>query len=99
MDIAIVGGGAAGLATAIFAARRLPGARIVVFDGAPRLGTKILASGGRRCNVTNRVVTAADYWGGDRRVVDSVLRAFPAPDAAAFFEELGVRLHEEDDGK
>ncbi len=99
MDIAIVGGGAAGLATAIFAARRLPGAAIVVFDSARRPGAKILVSGGGRCNVTNRVVTAGDFWGGDRRVIDSVLRAFSAADAAAFFGELGVRLHEEADGK
>ncbi len=99
MDIAIVGGGAAGLATAIFAARRLPGARVVVFDSARRPGAKILVSGGGRCNVTNRVVTAADFWGGDRRVIDSVLRAFSAADAASFFEERGVELHEEEDGK
>jgi predicted Rossmann fold flavoprotein len=32
-------------------------------------------------------------------VVRNVLRAFPAARAAAFFEELGVRLHEEEDGK
>ena len=99
MDIAIVGGGAAGLATAVFAGRRLPGVTIVVFDGASRPGAKILVSGGGRCNVTNRVVTAGDFWGGDRRVIDSVLRAFSAADAAAFFEDLGVRLHEEEDGK
>jgi predicted Rossmann fold flavoprotein len=98
-DVAIVGGGAAGLATAIFAARRLPGVRIAVFDGARHLGAKILVSGGGRCNVTNRVVTAGDYWGGDRRVIDSVLRAFSAADAVALFESLAVKLHEEDAGK
>jgi predicted Rossmann fold flavoprotein len=99
IDAAVVGGGAAGLATAIFAARRRPGARVVVFDGARRLGAKVLVSGGGRCNVTNRVVTARDYWGGDRRVIDAVLRAFPATEAARFFGELGVPLHEEEDGK
>ncbi len=99
MDVAIIGGGAAGLATAIFAARRLPHARVVVLDGARRLGAKILVSGGGRCNVTNRVVTASDYWGGDRRFVGSVLRAFPADATAEFFGEIGVSLHEEDDGK
>jgi predicted Rossmann fold flavoprotein len=98
-DVAIVGGGAAGLATAIFTGRRRPGARLVVLDGARRLGAKILVSGGGRCNVTNRVVRASDYWGGDRRVIDGVLRAFPAAEAVRFFEELGVPLHEEADGK
>lgn len=56
-------------------------------------------SGGARCNVTNTVVTEADFWGGRRAVVRRVLRAFPAADAAAFFRGLGVPLHEEADGK
>ena len=98
-DVVIVGAGAAGLATAIFAARSAPHLRVRCLDGARRVGAKILVSGGSRCNVTNREVTERDFWGGSSRVVRNVLRAFPAERAAAFFEELGVRLHEEDDGK
>jgi predicted Rossmann fold flavoprotein len=98
-DLVVVGAGAAGLATAIFAARAVPDARIICLDGARRIGAKILVSGGARCNVTNRVVTERDFWGGSPRVVRRVLRAFPAPRAAAFFQELGVALHEEEDGK
>jgi predicted Rossmann fold flavoprotein len=44
-------------------------------------------------------VTERDFWGGSSRVVRDVLRAFPAAQAAEFFEALGVRLHEEPDGK
>ena len=95
----MVGAGAAGLATAIFAARAAPHLRVRCLDGARRVGAKILVSGGSRCNVTNREVTERDFWGGSSRVVRNVLRAFPAARAAAFFEELGVRLHEEEDGK
>ncbi len=98
-DLVVIGGGAAGLATAIFTRRHAPGVRVVCLDGARRVGAKILVSGGSRCNVTNRVVTERDFWGGPARVVRSVLRAFPAPQAAAFFAELGVALHEEEDGK
>jgi predicted Rossmann fold flavoprotein len=98
-DLAVVGAGAAGLATAIFAARAAGKSRIVCFDGARRVGAKILVSGGSRCNVTNRLVTERDFWGGSSLVVRNVLRAFPAAKAAAFFEELGVALHEEEDGK
>jgi predicted Rossmann fold flavoprotein len=98
-DLVVVGAGAAGLATAIFAARSSLHLRVRCVDGARRIGAKILVSGGSRCNVTNRVVTERDFWGGSSRVVRNVLRAFPAPRAAAFFEELGVRLHEEEDGK
>ena len=98
-DLVIVGGGAAGLATAIFATRHAPSMRVVCLDSARRVGAKILISGGSRCNVTNRIVTERDFWGGPARVVRSVLRAFPAPQAAAFFADLGVALHEEEDGK
>ena len=99
MAVHIVGGGAAGLATAIFLARRRPALRIAVLDGARRLGAKILVSGGGRCNLTNRVVTASDYWGGDRRIVASVLAAFPVEATIAFFREIGVSVHEEESGK
>jgi predicted Rossmann fold flavoprotein len=99
VDVAVVGAGAAGLATAIFTARSASGAYVLCLDGARRIGAKILVSGGSRCNVTNRIVTERDFWGGSSRVVRSVLRAFPAERAAAFFHSIGVSLHEEDDGK
>src|SRR5687768_10714897 len=98
-DLIVIGAGAAGLATAIFTARAAPSCRIVCVDGARRIGAKILVSGGSRCNVTNRVVTERDFWGGSPRLIARVLRAFPADRAARFFEELGVALHEEEDGK
>src|SRR6188508_2602682 len=98
-DVVIVGGGAAGLATAIFCKRHAPDLRVICLDGARRVGAKILISGGSRCNVTNRVVTERDFWGGSTRFVRNVLRAFPETRAVEFFSELGVTLHEEEDGK
>ena len=98
-DLVVAGAGAAGLATAIFAARTAPGLRVRCLDGARRIGAKILVSGGSRCNVTNVVVTDRDYWGGSSHIVQRVLRAFPAASAIAFFNELGVSLHEEEEGK
>ena len=99
-DVVIVGAGAAGLAAAVFCARAAsPPRRVICVDGARTIGAKILVSGGSRCNVTNRVVTERDFWGGDRRVIRAILRAYPAPRAIAFFEELGVPLREEEDGK
>ena len=98
-DVVIVGGGAAGLATAVFTARAAPDLRVLCLDGAKRVGAKILVSGGARCNVTNVVVSERDFWGGPSRTIRGVLRAFPAERAADFFRELGVSLHEEEDGK
>jgi predicted Rossmann fold flavoprotein len=98
-DIIVVGAGAAGLAAAIFARRANPQRSVVVLDGARRPGAKILVSGGSRCNVTNAIVTERDFWGGRSIVVRRVLRSFSAHDAVRFFQEIGVRLHEEAGGK
>ena len=98
-DVVIVGAGAAGLMTAISCARHARAARVLCLDGARTIGAKILVSGGARCNVTNRVVTERDFWGGSPRHVRDVLRAFTSTRTADFFGELGVRLHEEPEGK
>ncbi len=99
LDVAVVGAGAAGLAAAIFTARRKPALAVAALDGARKLGAKILVSGGGRCNVTNSVVTAADFRGGSPHVVRRTLDAFTAEATVAFFREIGVALHEEPDGK
>ena len=98
-DVAIVGAGAAGLATAIFTRRLNPRLSVLLFDGARSPGAKILVSGGSRCNVTNASVSEDDFWGGPPRVVRRVLGAFSVADTIAFFREIGVALHEEADGK
>ncbi len=98
-DVAIVGAGAAGLATAIFARRANPALSVALLDSARKPGAKILVSGGSRCNVTNTVVTHRDFWGGRASVVRGVLRALPVDATTAFFREIGVTLHEEADGK
>ena len=98
-DLAIVGAGAAGLATGIFAARRRPGLRVVAFDGAARLGAKILVSGGGRCNVTNVRVTPEDYCGGSRHIIRRVLNALPIDRTIEFFRGIGVELYEDYAGK
>ncbi len=101
-DIAIVGGGAAGLAAAIFAGEAAHDAgaamRIVVLDGAPRIGAKILVSGGGRCNVTHDRVTPDDYH-GPRPVVRNILRHFDERATVRWFESMGVGLKREDTGK
>src|SRR2546421_12391574 len=83
-DVLIVGAGAAGLTTAIFTRRFNPSTSVVVVDGARAPGAKILVSGGGRCNVTNRVVTERDFWGGPSTIVRRVLRAFPVDETIAF---------------
>lgn len=87
------------MTTAIFAARLMPTHSIVVLDAAAKLGAKILVSGGGRCNVTNTVVTPADFFGGNPNVIRRVLASLPVERTVAFFKEIGVELYEEEHGK
>jgi len=98
----IVGAGAAGLASAIFAAeegaRAAKPFRIVVLESARKIGAKILISGGGRCNVTHERVSADDF-NGARNPIRNVLAAFDADAARRWFESLGVALKHEETGK
>ena len=98
-DLTIVGGGAAGLAAAIFAAESMPiGSRVVVLDGAKVLGAKILVSGGARCNVTHYEVRPDDY-NGSRNIVRNILAAFDVAATIRWFDSMGVALKREPTGK
>jgi predicted Rossmann fold flavoprotein len=66
-EVCLIGGGAAGILAAWRAASL--GAKVLVLEKTPRLGTKILISGGGKCNITH-----------DGEVQD-VLRAFRSNEA------------------
>ena len=95
--VAVVGAGAAGLTAAIRAAGA--GARVTLLNAHPRIGLKILMSGGTRCNVTHREVSERDFNGGSRAFVRRVLGAFTVPETLAWMESLGVALKLEETGK
>jgi predicted Rossmann fold flavoprotein len=98
IDLAIVGAGAAGLATAIFASEAGKGKKIVILDAAKKVGTKILVSGGGRCNVTHTRVIPKDYH-GSQKIIRNVLAGFNVQQTIDWFESMGVKLKEEDTGK
>jgi predicted flavoprotein YhiN len=96
--VLVVGAGAAGLTAAIRAGQS--GARVTLLNAHPRVGLKILMSGGTRCNVTHREVTERDFHGGSPNVVRRVLRAFSADQTVDWFRnQLGVPLKLEETGK
>ncbi|HEY2954097.1 MAG TPA: aminoacetone oxidase family FAD-binding enzyme [Candidatus Eisenbacteria bacterium] len=95
--MAVVGAGAAGLTAALRAAES--GARVTLLNAHPKIGLKILMSGGTRCNVTHERVDERDFHGGSRAFVRRVLSAFSAEQARAWIESLGVALKLEPTGK
>ncbi len=97
VNIAIIGGGAAGLTAAITAARR--GARVRVLERMQRVGKKILATGNGRCNITNERISINHYHGAAPKFAAAALQQFDVPATLAFFQELGLAVRTDEEGK
>lgn len=94
-NIAIIGGGAAGLAAAVFAAES--GGRPFIVEKNDRVGKKLRITGKGRCNVTNNsdVNTHIANTLTNPRFMYGPLSNFTPADTMAFFERLGVPLKTE----
>ena len=79
----IIGAGAAGL----FLAANLRGKSVAILEKNATPGKKILASGGGRCNVTNRRIDASNYL-GDADFVKNILKNLDFKDVLNFFGVL-----------
>lgn len=93
-QIAVIGGGAAGMAAAIQAAGE--GAAVTVYEKNDRVGKKILSTGNGRCNFSNEAMGAAYYHGSGTALLGSVLSAFGVSETKDFFESLGMRIKDRD---
>lgn len=91
--IAVIGGGAAGLAAAIFAARKAEEykkqVKITVYEGNSRVGKKLLVTGNGRCNFTNEVVLPEHFY-GESELAFSVYSQFDNKKTVEFFESIGL---------
>jgi predicted flavoprotein YhiN len=74
MNIAVIGGGASGLAAALQAAWR--GAGVTLFERNDVLGRKLLVTGAGRCNLTNDAVSGEKYACADTGWMESLLGQF-----------------------
>ena len=105
--LAIIGGGAAGLAAAVAAARearnRGADAEVVVFERDDRVGRSILATGNGRCNFSNAQVDAGLYrnaaFVGDALLALTRQQRRGGDSVCAFFKELGLVWREESEGR
>lgn len=99
-DVVVLGGGAAGFFAAIAAAEG--GARVRLLERGARVLTKVLISGGGRCNVTNaeekpeKLVRNYPRGGTELR---GPFTKFGPRDTRRWFESRGVALKTEEDGR
>ena len=95
-DLIVVGAGAAGMMAAITAARR--GNSVLLLEKLAKIGAKLKATGGGRCNLTNTLSNEAFMarFGRDGRFMTAALEALDHRALMAFFAEIGVESHAPD---
>jgi predicted Rossmann fold flavoprotein len=91
-DVIILGAGGAGMMCAIHAGHR--GRRVLLLDHAPKIGGKILISGGGRCNFTNLGAKPANYVSKNPHFMKSALSRFRPEDFISQVEAHGIPYHE-----
>lgn len=102
MKILVAGGGAAGFMAAITAAQQSPDHHVVIAEKSNQTLSKVLISGGGRCNVTHQPLDFVEFSGNyprGSRFIKKILHEFGPEDTIKWFEQKGVKLKVESDGR
>jgi predicted Rossmann fold flavoprotein len=100
--LVVIGGGAAGFFCAVNAARMNPALKVTVLEKTSKLLSKVKISGGGRCNVTHDVfdiVELSKRYPRGQNFVKKTFHQFFTTDTVKWFEERGVRIKAEKDGR
>ncbi len=95
VNIAVIGGGAAGFFAAINIRVNFPDAKVTIYEKSSHLLAKVKISGGGRCNVTNGCDSIAELCAAYPRganALKKVFRVFDNHAAMAWFESHQVPL-------
>lgn len=100
MQIAIIGGGAAGFFAAIHVKENFPDAFVEIYEKSDKLLSKVKVSGGGRCNVTNGCTNSkklSEAYPRGGRQLRKAFGIFSTQHTQQWFEERGVPLVTQDD--
>lgn len=96
-DIAVIGGGLAGIMAALSSS--FNNKDVCIIEGNERIGKKILITGDGKCNLTNRVMRDENFHSSNKGFFKSVLKQFSNKDTIKFFDKLGLITTILDDGR
>jgi len=98
----VIGGGAAGFFCAVNAARMNSELEVLIFEKSNKLLSKVSVSGGGRCNVTHAcfdILEMSKKYPRGGNFVKKTFHQFFTTDTISWFEERGVKLKTEKDGR
>lgn len=100
--LVVIGAGAAGVFCAVNAARLHPQLEVVILERSSKLLSKVKVSGGGRCNIThdcNSITEMVKRYPRGSSFLKKAFRHFFTSDTVAWFEQRGVQLKTEADGR
>ena len=89
-DVIIIGGGAAGLCSAIYLKQQNPALSVRIMEAMPRVGKKLALTGNGRCNITNKNISVSRYHGENAEFCRYALEKYDRYFCESFFEKIGV---------
>ena len=89
-DIAITGGGAAGIMSAISAKMHNTHITVTVFEKAPKCLKKLLLTGNGRCNILNGNLQAKNFHSDNAKKAFEIINKFSSREIADFFEKTAL---------
>ncbi len=98
----VIGGGASGFFAAVNAARMTPQLKVILLEKTSKLLSKVRVSGGGRCNVTHALFDIPEMskrYPRGQNFVKKTFHQFFTTDTIKWFEERGVKLKTEQDGR
>lgn len=101
-NVIVIGGGAAGFFTAINIAEQNPKLKVAILERGKDVLQKVKVSGGGRCNVTHAEFIPQElvkYYPRGEKELLGPFHQFMTGDTMGWFEERGVPLKIEDDGR
>ena len=98
MIVAIIGGGASGMAAALATAENEKN-QVILLERQARVGRKLQATGNGRCNLSNIHAVDRGYHGQSPEFVNNAISAFTPADTLRWFEGLGLFTVTEESGK
>ena len=98
MVIAIIGGGASGMAAALAAAEN-ENSQVILLERQARVGRKLQATGNGRCNLSNVHGADGGFHGENPEFASAAIGAFPPQQTLAWFASLGLFTVTEESGK
>lgn len=102
MKVAVIGGGAAGFFSAISVKHHHPDASVTIYERSNKVLSKVKVSGGGRCNVTHhcfKVGELVKFYPRGEKPLRKAFGIFSPTDTVAWFNERGVELKTEEDGR